>query len=410
MGQVGAQGMAGGWAGGARAALRAVHLARARPRSQPNPAPSAWPQGRREQKLSDTQRHAAKMSALGAAAAASKSAPAARESTRDLTSGREASFLLATFRITPLPTPDRLVTLAGRSQIEPPRLSKWFNNRRSFKSASKKRKAPAASTQEPSANGQLHSVHAGAHGGDLEARMRALVVQPVSQPIAIHANSVAAAAAAAAVAAASAESTSSCTSPGGVAAPVAAPALHSAELKAQLHTQLGALSAAATLDLAAAPAAAQLGTEPDKSPMDLLSTWLDEQHLDPFLSACCCDSVLLERFVELHGRSDTTTFILAGACVLRTAFRLCEVEPPTSLSEWQTLLADVVKTARVSRQSDSLWYHVRRSGKKRFCESVPRKAKDDTLTSLAILAAVAPHDPQMKEMVSATASSAGGTH
>jgi hypothetical protein len=169
---------------------------------------------------------------------------------------------------------------------------------------------------------------------------------------------------------------------------------------------LPSISAVMTPSAMAGASAAAGSRSPPQAAANRLETfnaWLQQRHIDPFSCARRCDSVLrLSLLVEQYGLSShTTSFVFAGACVLQAAFEQCDIPSPVSLSAWQALLTDSSKTARVSRQSDSLWYHVRRGGKT-FCESIPTKAKDDTLTSLAIIAAVAPHQPQMNELVSRT--------
>jgi len=249
------------------------------------------------------------------------------------------------------------------------------------------------------------------------------------------ANAVLAAAAAAADAAASHSAlllhatTSQAQTSTGVAEDTAAapPEVSSAALNAELstHLQQTVLPQVSTdaADAAAPPAAAaaslftinRRGTKKSRdgpsagststrsvTRLETFSEWLQERHIDPFTCARRCDSVLrLALLVEQYGRwANATSFAFAGACVLQAAFQECKVESPDSLSSWQRLLAQPSATAAVSRQSDSLWYHVRRDGAA-FCEGVPTKARDDTLTALAIVAAIAPHDPSMKQLVNA---------
>lgn len=134
--------------------------------------------------------------------------------------------------------------------------------------------------------------------------------------------------------------------------------------------------------------------------LETYSRWLHARRVDPFSCARRCGSVVrLALLVELYGlSSNATSFVFAGACVLQAAFQHRAMEPPQSLDCWKRLLAQPEATALVSRQSDTLWYHVRRDGAA-FCESIPTKARDDTLTALAIVAAIAPHDHSMKQLV-----------
>jgi hypothetical protein len=62
-------------------------------------------------------------------------------------------------------------------------------------------------------------------------------------------------------------------------------------------------------------------------------------------------------------------------------------------------LSDQKTNVIVCRQSDTLWHHLRRVGVY-FLFSVPTKARDDTLTALAVVFAVAAQEKNMEHMVS----------
>jgi len=151
----------------------------------------------------------------------------------------------------------------------------------------------------------------------------------------------------------------------------------------------------------AAPAAAGSSHCSPQTRLERFHLWLQSQHVDFFTCARrCIDIYQLAELLESHGRSTgLVSFFCAGACVLRLSLDLTHLALPlNSLDSWQLLLRDRAATATLSRQSDSLWYHVRRAGVK-FSESVPAKARDDTLTALAITAAIAPHHRTMSELV-----------
>jgi hypothetical protein len=144
-----------------------------------------------------------------------------------------------------------------------------------------------------------------------------------------------------------------------------------------------------------------VGRSTSATRLERFHVWLQSHGVDPFTCARRCDSVLrLALLVEQHGRSSSTTsFVFAGACVLQAALELCEIRPsPHSLSSWQELLGHQADAQRLSQQADLLWHQVRRVGAV-FCESVPTKAREDTLTALGIIAAVAPHDPVTHQLV-----------
>lgn len=152
--------------------------------------------------------------------------------------------------------------------------------------------------------------------------------------------------------------------------------------------------------------------QPSKPRLQQFLEWLagPRQALDPFACARCCDSLdNLMLLVDLYAHHDTTAFIFAGACVLQATFEQCDLRrSPESLSEWRALFADTQKIARVHRQSDLLWYYLRRDSIGfRFCRSVPAKAREDTLAALAIVAAVAQHDETTRPLVSSQLNPAG---
>lgn len=150
--------------------------------------------------------------------------------------------------------------------------------------------------------------------------------------------------------------------------------------------------------------------------LELFDYWLRQHRIDPFACARRCDVLHLAGLVEAHGCADTMTLIFAAVCVLKAALEQVQMKqpdaeldqfkktPPDSLLSWQALLAKAPIAAALSRYSDLLWFHARRDGKV-LCRSVPIRARDDTLTALAIVAAVAPHD-HMQQLVSHSAAAA----
>jgi hypothetical protein len=365
----------------------------------------------RESSHQTAARHSDALAMTDLQAAVAVSAPAAAAArplpSRELMSAREYAFLAARFRVIPLPSQQELARLAAITQLDPLRINKHYTNQRSFRS--KKRKA------EPSAHDE--------HSEQIAARMQELVLlqsKPAEPLLRLrHSVDAVAAAAAAAGAAAGAEktnqaaeyfpppavgSTSAAASSAAVKVDPTSDAALNEELSSclsQPHILPSILAVMTPSATASAPAAA--GSKRAQSTrLETFNAWLRQRHIDPFSCARRCDSVLrLALLVEQYGSSDFTSFVFAGACVLQAAFEQCGMSSPASLSAWQALLADSSETARVSRQSDSLWYHVRRGGVA-FCESIPAKAKDDTLTSLAIFAAVAAYEPRINELVSPT--------
>jgi hypothetical protein len=294
-----------------------------------------------------------------------------------LLAAREAQCLAAQFRLRPHPDSVQLEQLALLTVIPCPRLSKFFNNQRHN---SKKRKTAAPT-----------------HGGDYTSRIEALLQwRPDGE------REAAVTAAASAAGAAAAEPLDLPADPSSVSQD---------EINAELWRILSGVIPLGDMPLAAAPAASSPAASDSASStstkLDAFSSWLQQRQIDPFTCARRCHNGRLALLVEHLGRhSHATSLLFAGACVLRAAFEQCEVDPPASLSAWKMLLADSSQTAQISRQSDLLWSHLRPPGavQKAFCVSVPTKAREDTLTALAIIAAIAPHDKRTNELVSVTPS------
>ena len=139
------------------------------------------------------------------------------------------------------------------------------------------------------------------------------------------------------------------------------------------------------------------------SRLETLIQWLDARRIDPYSCVRACATEQLAQLVTLVGmhkvrRSLVTGFCFASACLLRTAFEQCAVPMPASLPDWKNLLSDAATSARVSRMSDSLLHHVRRVGPD-FSASLPAKAREGSITTLALISAVAPQDCTMHELV-----------
>jgi hypothetical protein len=306
----------------------------------------------------------------------------------ELLSARQVESLLAAFRVDCHPDAkeaERLATLIVSSSH---RVRKFFDNQRTTKNKKRKANAPPGDEEEQRpATFELSSEKLRQLlGADLVTSGLESVQSPSPQ--------VAAAAAAAAAVAPMYMLPAAISS-------AALESIADQEIIAKLDEFLmnspplplpEPPSAAATVALSGCPS----------SRLELFNEWLADRSIDPFSCARRCSSVIkLATLLEYHGRTSVVSFEYAGACVLRTAFQQCNIQPPDSLLAWKTLLCGEDKTAiaRVSRQSDSIWYHVRKNGVD-FLRGVPAKARDDTLTALAITAAVAPHDECVKELVS----------
>lgn len=391
---------------------------------------------------------AAAMSDLQRAMTASQPAlagagPSRRGVHQVLLSARETSFLAARFVLDAAPSTAELRRLELLCDIPEHRLYKYFNNQR----FSRKRKAGSAlgldekADREPHADSQLQPVQS---SGTASRRIDITALVQMQAAASVRVDAITAAAAAAAACACAAAASDS-QQPGvtvpllpdsqqpGVTGPLllkppestfaaaaaavlvpAAAGVSDADLNEQLAFHLAAPTL--SIDAAAQPAAAaaephlivkkerprsqSTGRMNSLTRLEVFHRWLQERRIDPFSCAHRCDSVLrLALLVEQYGRSsNSTSFVFAGICVLQAAFEQSSIAPPDSLSSWQQLLSLTPETARLSRQSDSLWYHVRRGGPA-FCESVPTKAREDTLTALAIIAAIAPHHQAMAELV-----------
>jgi hypothetical protein len=360
------------------------------------------------------------MSQCDLQAAMACAAPAARHARRgvyqELMSARESAMLLAQFQQQRSPDQQHLQALGTLCELPEQRVYKFFNNQR----FSRKRKADALTAQPDLL--QQQPVPAAAD----DAGATAALGRCIATLAALHAPAAAEmTSAAVAMAAAAACSAAAATGPEqlGPLASLSEEQIR-AELSAHLSVQLihadahaavaGRAAAAAAVAAAAVPtagsdAAAYAGACKKKAltagrctsatRLERFHAWLQGHGVDPFTCARRCDVLRLALLVEQYGRpSNTTSFAFAGACVLRAALEQCHLPPPESLSQWQELLARTSDIARLSRQADSLWYHVRRGGAA-FCESVPTKAREDTLTALGIIAAVAPHDRTMAELV-----------
>jgi hypothetical protein len=369
------------------------------------------------------------------ASAASASLQSRRGVYQALMDARESAFLAAHFQRQRSPSGDELARLARLCDLAPERVYKYFNNQRF---TSRKRKAPAAacaagdSPEDEQMATAVGPPHAQSEPNRTRAALRVAVDailhgrNPTAAPE-LHAAPAAASApplqlqvtdAAVTRAAAAASAVSSAA---GGAPIVAAPPLTDDELNAELSACLSvqlpsaaaaaaavpatAAAAASAVDVAAAgvsknrSAAPTAGRSSSSTRLERFHAWLQSRGVDPFACARRCDVLRLALLVEQYGRSSSTiSFVFAGACVLQAALQQCNMPPPQSLADWQQLLAQTLDTARLCRQADSLWYHVRRGGAA-FCESVPTKARDDTLTALAVVGAIAPHDKTMSELV-----------
>jgi hypothetical protein len=212
----------------------------------------------------------------------------------------------------------------------------------------------------------------------------------------------------ASTASSSSSSTSSCSS--SAAAHSSAASASDAELVATLQRFLTRTSdmympCAPGADAPPAPAAAAAPSAAAGATLTRLeqfSAWLRQRGIDSFSCAWRCGPALAE-LVELYGRINSTALLVACSCVLQCAFSQCALPQPLSLRDWQQLLGDVGSAAKVCRRSDMLWLHLRKDGP-RFSNSAPDKAREDTLTAIALVGAIAPHHAQMSELVSSSSS------
>ena len=352
-------------------------------------------------------------------------------------SPRETEFLLAAFAINPLPPLPDVEQLAALAVLTPQRIRKFFDNQRVARV-----KEAAAQLQQLTPQPAPASAASGSAGTGT-SRKRKAVAPPSNSSSGSDSSS----------SSKKHNSSSGCSSAGSISAsgwsdqllgapssfsfsdasglrsdPGGAPSFHDAvaavAAAAVAATAAGAAEAAAEPDAlggaidqklsdllvpenplcmtaaASAASAGPLRCSP-QTRLQCFADWLQGQRVDPFSCARrCSDIYQLASLLELHGRSSgLVSFFFAGACVLRVSFALCKLEPPTdSLASWQALLSDPAATAILSRASDSLWYHVRRVGA-RFPESIPAKARDDTLTALSIIAAIAPHSRFSHDLV-----------
>lgn len=327
-----------------------------------------------------------------------------------LLSSRQCDFLVAKFAICTQPDAKTAQRWADMADITLKRLRKFFDNQRG--KACKKRKATSAAlalVQEESkvdADEQRQQLHADSllqllgepfaadESADLHAGERAASAVPVVAVVVAAAAAASAAACAAAEAdAAAAGASAGPSSASGAASTTAADIGCKLEEYLLEHLPWDEHKSSKAM---APPAAVRVTPR-----LESFHMWLQSRRIDPFSCARLCPSVQrLALLLERHGHGCiVVSFVFAGACVLRTAFEQCRVNPPASAAAWRTLLADQTTTARVSRLSDSLWYHVRRGGVN-FSSCLPTKAREDTLTALAIISAIAPHDSTMHELVS----------
>jgi len=155
----------------------------------------------------------------------------------------------------------------------------------------------------------------------------------------------------------------------------------------------------------ASPASAAAAVAPPVLPaghtwLEHFSDWLWQRGLDPFSCAWRCSSALA-KLVEVWGRKNSPTLLTACACVLQCAFSQCALTQPMSLEHWQQLLAHVDSAAAVCRRSDLLWLQLRKNKSgPHFALSAPDKAREETLTATALVAAIAPHHATMIKLVS----------
>jgi len=354
-----------------------------------------------------------------------------------LLSSREFDCLLAVWRTNEQPDGPLLIQLAQQTAEPLKRVRKFFENQRATKN--RKRKAMAPSEREPSGdnddntNLQLaasssvaevpHAVQEMRRESHLACRCalrllegdaaaadpepadhsgRSLSVaerEQLEDPVASVASAAALATLAAAEPSASARRMAAIsTAPEFAAGASAAAALATdppsdGELVATLQRFLSRASEGDAV------VAASSGLSQTR--LELFSAWMRQRRMDPFSCAWRCGSALAE-LVELYGRANITAMLVASSCVLQCAFVHCELPQPLSLRDWQERLADVNSAAKVCRRSDMLWVQVRKDGP-RFSDSAPTKAREDTLTAIALVGAIAPHHARMYDLVSAHA-------
>ena len=343
-------------------------------------------------------------------------------------SPRETEFLMASFATDHSPPLAQVEALAALAVLTPQRIRKFFDNQRvaCVKEAAAQQQPPAPAIVSSSSRARKRKAVAPPSSDDDQLPSFQFRGTPLSFAIAVCAPCTAgepellhaplqvlqgavAAAAAAASAASAASAAVASAGPDASAALSSTPPVDDIDdmLRACLHDEppvpLPRLQPCVASD---GSDTSSTNSSPTRGPQTLLerfNRWLQERQIDPFSCARRCSDVFqLASLLEFHGRSTgLVSFFFAGACVLRAAFTLSALEPPASLAAWRALLGDPAVTASLSRHSDSLWYHVRRVGA-RFSESVPAKARDDTLTALAITAAIAPLDSAMRSLVAHT--------